>query len=284
MKRISSLAIALGVTALLGGTALAQSSDYDDDFDEFGETTDDDDVDVDVDVDVEPDPMTEPSPDPMAQPRQQPQQQPQAATERETTTVVVQPQPEAEPESDEYEVRSAVGINVMVGGGLTGFIKDQTTDYTDLGGAWEARVAVGTKYPFSVEAAYLGGAQDVDALGLEDGAILLGNGAELGARVNVLSGMTPVQPFLTAGAAWKRYDITNSDFNTSNLNDEENVLEIPVGAGIGFTAGPLLLDLRGTYRPAFFDDMTRTGEDDIDEDSATDLDNWRASLNAGFAF
>jgi hypothetical protein len=281
MKRISSLGIAVGVTALLGGTAVAQSDDYGDDPYE-ADMQDEGDVDVDVDVNVEPAPYDDTQP-PAQQPQAQ-QPQPTHTTERETTTVVVQPQPAPEPVEEEYAIRSAIGVNVTIGGGLTHFIKDQTTGFTDLGGAWEARIAVGTRYPFSVEAAYLGGVQDMDALGLDADAMLLANGAELGARFNVLSGVTPVQPFVTAGAAWKRYDITNSDFNTSNLNNEENVLEIPLGAGIAFNAGPLLLDLRGTYRPAFFDDMTRTGEDEFGEDSATDLDNWRASLNAGFAF
>lgn len=276
MKRISSIGIAVGVTALLGGSALAQP-DYDDEFEagvEVEEDLDDADPEVEVDVDVEPEPYDATRPAQTAPPPPPP----------ERTTVVVDPVPAQQPQVEEYRLRSEIGIQVSVGGGATGFIDGDARDFTDPGGAWEARVAIGTRYPLAIEAAYIGGAQDVEALGLDEDAIMLSNGAEASARLNVLGGQFPVQPYVLAGAAWKRYDLTNTQFNTSSLNGEENVVEIPVGAGIGFKAGPVRIDARGTYRPAFYDDLVRVDAGPGDVDPGADLDSWRGTLSGGFEF
>ena len=55
----------------------------------------------------------------------------------------------------------------------------------DRGGMWTARVLAGTRRYFGVEAAYVGNARGIDALGLQSNATLVVNGVEGDARVNV---------------------------------------------------------------------------------------------------
>jgi outer membrane protein OmpA-like peptidoglycan-associated protein len=182
------------------------------------------------------------------------------------------------------------GMSVTVGGGVVDFMDGEARDLGDMGGAWEARLAVGTRMPIAIEAAYVGAAHDVNALGLDDSAVLLGTSAEADVRLNIASlfGAWTVQPYVFGGIGYTRYDVTNEDFNTSSVNDEEELGHIPVGAGIGYQWRGLLVDLRGTMRPAFQDDLVNepADEDDpLDEtDTATDLDTWSVAARAGWEF
>jgi hypothetical protein len=170
-----------------------------------------------------------------------------------------------------------VGTSVTVGGGVTGFTDGDTRDAITVGGAWEARFAAGTKRRLAIEGAYVGSAQPLDVLGVNEDAVLLGTGLEATARLNILLG--DVQPYLVAGAGWTRYDVTNTDTNTSDVADEDDVLAIPLGVGLGYRYQHLLVDARATYRPVSDADLMATADDD-----GGTLDTWTASLRAGFEF
>ena len=153
---------------------------------------------------------------------------------------------------------------VSVGAGVATFTDDGQRSFTGTAGTWDARVAFGFHFPITLEAAYIGSAQSLDRLGLSDDAVLLSNGAEAVARVNLLPG--PITPYLHAGAAWRRYTIENSDRNLSDLIAQDDVLEVPFGLGADLNVGPLVIDGRVTYRAAFDDDLVQTGDiDDVDD-------------------
>ena len=102
--------------------------------------------------------------------------------------------------------------------------------------------------------------------------------AEANLRLNLTT--TAIKPYLVAGAGWKHYAVSNTDVNTSSLEDSDNVLEVPLGVGIGYSFNGFIADVRGTYRPAFDDDLIRS---DIGNDD-TGLDTWKVGANIGFEF
>lgn len=194
------------------------------------------------------------------------------------------PMGDGDPSND--HLLTPFGMAITVGGGLVGFLDDDARQVGNTGGAWEARLTLGTRTPFAFEAAYVGSAQSIDALGLDSSAVLVGTAVEGDVRFNFTT--TFVQPYVFGGIGYTRYDVTNSDFNTSSVNDSEEMGHIPFGAGLGFQWRGLLFDVRGTMRAAFNDDLLAEPslEDDPlnDNDTRTDLDTWSAAARVGWEF
>jgi hypothetical protein len=170
-----------------------------------------------------------------------------------------------------------MGISINVGGGLAGFTAENVRDSTEVGGGWAADVVIGTRSPLAFEAGYTGTANAIDALGLDGDAVLLGSGVQGLARLNFTIDQ-PAQPYIIAGAGWKHYDLTREDFNTSSVREDDDVLEVPVGAGIAYHINQFVVDLRGVFRPAFDSDLLAGGQDDAP------LHNWQGRLNLGWEF
>lgn len=145
------------------------------------------------------------------------------------------------------------GMGIAAGGGFTDFTESSVRDFTDPGGQWGARFVYGTRSLLAVEAAYMGGAQDIAVLGLDASAILLSTGLEGNARVNFSA--SALQPYAFVGAAWKRYDVVNADTNTSSLQNDDSVFETPFGLGVSYRIDNLILDARAVMRPAFGADL-----------------------------
>ncbi len=172
------------------------------------------------------------------------------------------------------------GMSLAVGGGVTAFADDEMREFADLAGSWEARLTLGTRQRIAVEAAYLGSAQRLDSLGLDQDAVLLSSGAGGALRLNLLTDR--FQPYVLAGAAWRRYEVVNSDFNTSSVNDQDDVLETPFGVGFSYRHEPLIVDARGVYRRVFYDDLIQPAAAAGQEELG--LHTWTANLMAGFEF
>jgi len=149
---------------------------------------------------------------------------------------------------------SRLGIGLVVGGGVDGFTNSALRDSTNDGGSWDVRAIFGTRSPLALEAAYIGSAQAVNALGLDSNALLVGNGAQGDVRLN-LGIDIPVQPFVYGGVAWRRYEITNTNTNTSDLVDRDDVLEIPAGVGIAVKRYGFMAEARGEVRAAMGEDL-----------------------------
>ena len=191
-------------------------------------------------------------------------------------------EPYEEPEplvaEEEPGLLTPMGIGITVGGGVLGFTDGDFNDFVDTGGGWEGRVAVGTRTLLGFEAAYVGTANDIDTFGVEDDAILLSNGAEAALRLNLAT--TPLKPYILAGAGWKHYEVENTDVNTSNLQDADDVFEFPLGAGLNYSYRRFIADVRGTFRPAVDSEMLRS--DIANEEN--ELHTWKAGANVGFEF
>jgi hypothetical protein len=181
-----------------------------------------------------------------------------------------------------YESRSSRtlerwGIGVAIGGGVSGFTDNTMRDTTKDGGNWDVRLSVGLRLPIAFEGSYIGSAQRIDALGLDSDAVLLGNGVQGALRLNLMD--ANVQPFLFGGVAWRRYSLANENFNTSDVADRDDVLEVPMGGGLAFKYRGMMLDARGEFRYASREDMVP----DL-RGKHVDMHRYGATANLGFAF
>jgi len=168
------------------------------------------------------------------------------------------------------------GLGMFAGGGVAGFTDKDMRDFATEAPAWQARLSYGThNQSLTVEAAYMGSIQPIDALGLDTNANLVSTAVEGLVRLNLLKGA--YQPYLLAGVGWTRYDVTNAKTNTSDVSSSDNVGNIPVGAGVALRFDRILVDARAEFRPAFDNDL-------IQGDKPATLDSWAATANIGFEF
>ena len=171
------------------------------------------------------------------------------------------------------------GLAIAAGGGVEGFTDEDETG-ADVGGNWNVRLSIGTRTPFTLEASYIGSAQEIEALGLDTDTYLYGNGLQAAARVNFLQGYG-VSVFALGGAAWRHYSLSSNDFNTSDVSDSDDVLEIPVGGGIAFGYAGFMFDARSEYRMASYGDLFENSPQ-IERDP--DLNRWNVQANIGYEF
>ena len=173
------------------------------------------------------------------------------------------------------------GAALQLGGGVTGFTRQESRDRFGTGGYWDVRAVIGTRSYLGAELAYVGSAREAGASGLEGDAALVGNGAEAVARVNLplQTGNVRVEPFVFGGAGWTYYQLVNDDRNASTIQNNANAFVIPFGAGVSGSYQHFTADARFTYRAVFDDDMVAMGNGDH-----ADLQNWAAGLTLGYEF
>jgi hypothetical protein len=164
------------------------------------------------------------------------------------------------------------GISVEAGGGVGGFMDTRISSVTTAQGQWTARFAVGTRSHLAGEAAYIGSAQGVHALGISDGATLVGNGAEGLVRFNVLTGMW--QPYAAAGIGWTHYSLGNATLTTSDVQSSGDVATFPLGVGLAWRMGGAVLDGRVSFHPATTSAIIRN----------FNMSTWDVQAKAGFEF
>lgn len=179
------------------------------------------------------------------------------------------------------EPLSRYGVAVQLGGGVEGFTNDRLAETAGRGPAWNLRVVLGTRTAVSLEAAYEGSAQTVDAFGLDNDALLVGTGLDAGARFNAWPGSI-VSPYVSMGVGWRRYDLTRFETNFSDVSETDNVAELPVGAGAVIRFGGMMLDARFQFRAA-------TGSDLMPDSRNADgehlpMHRWGISGNLGYEF
>lgn len=166
-------------------------------------------------------------------------------------------------------------VAIAAGVGITEFADAGMRDAAGIAGSWEARLIFRTRQRLSFEASYVGSIQDIDSLGLDDDAMLVSHGVGGAVRVNLF--VARYQPYVVAGAAWRRYELTNADVNTSSVSDADEVMETPIGVGFSYRFDELIVDARGVYRVVLFDELMAPDAGG----HHTRLDNWTASLMAG---
>jgi hypothetical protein len=196
-------------------------------------------------------------------------------------------------DDDDGALFTEYGTALYVGGGVTGFVEDDVVDNTTPGGFWDVRGVAGTRTPVGIELGYTGSARDVNALGLSDDAFLLSNGLEAALRLQApitqddigggIGQDAPVliSPYAFGGLGWTRYDLLNEGTNTSSVLNQDDIMSLPLGVGIGLGLAGVSLDARFTYRHAFFSDLVGDSTSSFDEVS---LNQWNLGASIGFEF
>jgi hypothetical protein len=173
---------------------------------------------------------------------------------------------------------SKIGAGVLVGGGFEEFTSNTMQNMTGTAGTWTARVLAGTRRFIGAEAAYVGNARSIDALGLQSSATLISNGVEGNARVNVPVVMRKAQllePFAFVGLGWQHYQVTNTNTFTSSVARDDDVMALPVGGGLEYAVGRFMADARFTYRATYYNDLVVSG---------ANLNSWGVATQIGFSF
>jgi hypothetical protein len=184
---------------------------------------------------------------------------------------------EAAQEADErsrrgYVPPSVIGIAVMAGGGFGNFFDDGLAAATSQPGLWQVRAVVGSRRHFAGEMAYVGGAQNVYTLGVDDGATMVNNGFEGAFRWNVLTGI--IQPYAVGGIGYQHYRLSDEAVQTADIQSYGDVVNFPLGVGLAVKPGPITIDGRFTFRPATNSGLLRD----------SNLSTWDLGAHAGFEF
>jgi len=178
-----------------------------------------------------------------------------------------------------YRPPSKIGVSLMAGGGVQDFTGSRIRDMTGTAGFWDVRAAVGTRSVVGLEAAYVGAAQSINALGLDSGAKLVANGLEGDIRIHapLTYQSTLLEPYAFGGLGWQRYNLTNTQVATSSLTDNDDVVTVPVGAGFAAGYSGFLADVRFTYR--YVDRSTL-----LEPSGGGSLSNWNLGGHLGYEF
>ncbi len=270
LRRLSALGLGLGLTA---GAAAAQGTPDQPSTDPVSPT--------DTTTPIDP---TNPTPPPVPPPvvNDPIVDEPPITTTTTTTYTPVYTEPVVV-ESADKPFLERYGVAFVLGGGVEGFTNDTMRSSTNDGGNWDARAIFGTRDWVGFEAAYIGSAQSINALGLDNDALLVGNGVQANLRLNFTRDSV-VQPFAFAGAAWRRYSLQNEGINTSAVRSEDDVLEIPMGVGLAYKFKGFMLDARGEFRPATGEDLMPSLTDTDGDNTAAEMHRWGVNANIGYAF
>jgi hypothetical protein len=179
-----------------------------------------------------------------------------------------------------------LGVGMMFGGGITDFASPMIRDMTGTGGAWDVRLIFGQREVLALETAYIGSAHYISALGLDQDAMLVSNGAEGTLRLNipVIDHGSIIEPFGFVGLGWSRYELTQTAYNRSNITTAENVMEVPYGCGLTMGSDGFLVDIRFTYRATYYDQLMRTPTSSGSTGGDNRLNSWSLGAHIGFEF
>lgn len=185
----------------------------------------------------------------------------------------------------EPRMKSQIGVGLVIGGGITGFTDALMRDTisNNVGGLWDARLSIGTHVPIGFDISYLGSAAELRTLDDQSNGTLVGTAVEGAVRFNVLPHFS-VNPYVFAGLGWQRYDVRDASFAQSDtgLRNEDDLLVVPMGAGISYRAtSGLTADVRGTFRAADDSGLLSVREG---TDGNAELHTWEASAAVGYEF
>jgi hypothetical protein len=181
----------------------------------------------------------------------------------------------------EPSLRSRIGVAFIAAGGLSGFVGTTMRDVvdSDVGGAWNARVTVGSHIPIGLDVSYVGTAVDIRPVGAIDTGTLIGTELEAAVRWNILPHHR-WNPYVFLGAGWQHYNITSATFSraATGLADDDDLAVFPMGAGIAYRdPSRITFELRGTFRAASESRLL------VEADGASaSLDTWEASAAIGY--
>lgn len=184
-------------------------------------------------------------------------------------------------EEEKHPPYTWYGATLGIGGGVSNFAASEARQYAGVGGRWEVRAAVGTRLHAGVEAAYVGSVHGFNAPGVERGATLLNHGVEGALRVHhqFLRGAWLVEPFAFGGLGWSHLHVSGAVSGSSPVHATDNVMVVPLGAGISLVHEGLLFEGRFTWRQTFNETLVTTADG-----SSAKLNSWALGVLLGYEF
>jgi len=184
------------------------------------------------------------------------------------------------------QVGSGIGVGVNIGAGITGFVDPAVP--ANVGTMWALRAAFGTHVPLALEVGYMGSATPIDTEFGRADATMVGTTLEAALRYTLMP-RARWSPYGFAGIGWQRYTINDDAFQLSDtgIANRDELLVLPVGAGIAFRTGALVTDVRGTFRAARGEDLVLENPElslATGAVSFAPMHTWDASLNVGYEF
>jgi hypothetical protein len=175
---------------------------------------------------------------------------------------------------------SRIGLAILAGGGVTDFTQGTPRSETGVGGSWDVRFAVATRYWVGFEGSYVGGANSIHGLGLSGNSSLVRNGLEgvLRVQVPLYAKDMLLEPYLFGGGGWNGYRVSNvNSFTASVTTNSDNTVTVPLGVGFAIGYKGFMGDLRYTIRPTYQQTI-------IANQGGTGLTNWDAGAMIGYEF
>jgi len=185
-------------------------------------------------------------------------------------------------------IYSGVGVGVHLGGGVFGFTDPTMRNLTSpVGGTWNFRAAFGTHVPIGAEVGYVGNTTQIVGQLSNNQATMLGTELDGTLRVNVFP-RSRFCPYIFGGLGWQHYQLNDRTFELSDTGvaSSDDLLVIPVGAGLSFRHRGFVTDLRGTFRAAENENMVLSTTRDSEGETPlfAKMHTWDASLNVGYEF
>jgi len=179
---------------------------------------------------------------------------------------------------------SRIGVSLGLGGGVTDYTRTTMGDVSSVGGTWEVRTTVGTRRYLAGEAAYVGSRRNLNIAGVSgspnESPHVFSHGLEalLRAQYPVFAGDFIIEPFAFGGIGWSHLGVDGL-VATSQVRDSNDLLVVPMGAGISAKWNRFVLEARFTYRSTFNDDLLVNSDG-----SKASLSNWSTGALVGYEF
>lgn len=183
-------------------------------------------------------------------------------------------------ERAEHGYSPPLGVVVSAGGGAFDFVGGDLKNMTGMGGFWTVRALVGSRSIVALEGTYIGTAQTIQALGLQTNARLLSNGVQGALRVNapIAIGKMFIEPFGFAGGGWSHYSLVSTNTQSASLQSTDNVITLPVGAGLAMGYNGFFFDARASYTFSYENNLV------VSPTVNPGMDTWNAGGTLGFEF
>jgi hypothetical protein len=86
-----------------------------------------------------------------------------------------------------------------------------------------------------------------------------------------------LEPYVFGGVGWQRYSITSTPVATASLNNNDDVMTVPMGTGFAAGYRGFLADLRFTYRLVERANL-------LAPSGGGSLNNWNLGAHLGYEF
>lgn len=182
--------------------------------------------------------------------------------------------------ADPSPVWDGNGITGVASGGVTGFMDKAVRDVvsSDVGGAFDLRLTLGSRRPLALDISYLGNWANLHDPAGAAGGVLDGMTFEAACRYNFNAGAT-WDPYAFVGLGWQHYEVRGATVDLMNvgMRSHDDLVDAPLGAGLAFHHEGFVLDVRATLRVTQYNNLVR--------DTRTTyaaMDSWQVGAGIGY--